>query len=131
MCLGICFGNPLQVQAGGRPVKIQSCLISGDQVVCELKASSVPSSDDGLYYVYADEVNQDGPVGDVVATVVAGSKATAVFPLQYNTPASNLSRKFLVAIKQGGKMVQISDEHYITNPEAMAAFTTNPIPAGI
>ena len=132
MLVGITiFTKPLQAQASGRPVKIQSCLISGDQVVCELKASYVPGGDDGLYYVYANEVNQDGPIGDVVATVAAGSNATAVFPLQYNTPASNLSRKFLVAVKQGGQMVQVSDEHYITNPEAMAGFTTNPIPAGI
>ena len=95
MLVGITiFTKPLQAQASGRPVKIQSCLISGDQVVCELKASYVPGGDDGLYYVYANEVNQDGPIGDVVATVAAGSNATAVFPLQYNTPASNLSRKF-------------------------------------
>ena len=132
MVMGISlFAKPVQVQAADRSVKIQSCTIAGDQVVCDLKASYVPSSEDGLYYIYANEVNQDGPTGDVVATVAAGSNATAVFPMQYNTPASNLSRKFLVAVKQGGKMVQVSDEHYITNPEAMAGFTTNPIPAGI
>lgn len=132
MLVGITvFTNPLQAQASGRSVKIQSCLISGEQVVCELKASYVPGAEDGLYYIYSNEVNQDGPTGDIVATVAVGSNVTAAFPLQYNTPASNLSRKFLVAVKQGGQMVQVSDEHYITNPEAVAGFTTNPIPAGI
>ena len=125
------FVFPMDAQAGNRPVSIQSCLIAGDQVVCELKASNVPKGEDGLYYIYANEVNQDGPIGNMVAAVEAGSNVTVSFPLAYNTPASNLSRKFLVAVKQGGQMIQVSNEHYITNPEAMAGFTTNPIHAGI
>ena len=122
---------PVDVQAADRPVAFQSCVIAGDQVVCELKASYVPKGEDGLYYIYANEVNQDGPIGNMVATIEAGSNVTVSFPLAYNTPTSNLSRKFLVAVKQGGQMVQVSNEHYITNPEAVAGFTTNPIPAGI
>ena len=50
----------MNVQAAGRPVEISSCLISGDNVLCMLKAKSVPSSDDGKYYVYANEVFEDG-----------------------------------------------------------------------
>lgn len=116
--------NPLYAEASGRPVSISSCLISGDEVVCRLKASSVPSNDDGRYYVYADEVYEDGPVGSVVASVDAGKDVSVSFPLNYNTSQSNLSRKFLVAVKRGGQMVQVSDEHYITNPEAIAAYTS-------
>lgn len=116
--------NPLQVQASGRPVSISSCLISGADVVCQIKASGVPASDDGKYYVYADEVYQDGPVGSVVAKVDAGNSVSVSFPLDYNTSQSNLSRKFLIAVKRNGQMVQVSDEHYITNPEAIAAYTS-------
>ena len=123
---GVLFAkdNTLYVRADGRPVSISSCTISGSDVVCQLSAGSVPSSDDGKYYIYADEVYQDGTVGKVVATVDAGASATASFPLNYNTADSNLSRKFLVAVKRGGQMVQVSDEHYITNPEAIAAHTS-------
>ena len=113
----------MDVQAAGRPVEIRSCLISGDDVLCMIKANSVPSSDDGKYYIYADEVFEDGPEGEVVATVDAESSVTASFPLNYNTEDSNLSRKFLVAVKRNGQMMQVSDEHYITNPEEVAAFT--------
>lgn len=116
--------NMLYVQASGRPVAISSCLISGTDVVCQLKASSVPESDDGKYYLYADEVYQDGPTGSVVAKAEAGSSVSVSFPLNYNTPQSNLSRKFLVAVKRNGQMVQVSDEHYITNPEAIALYTS-------
>lgn len=121
----------IQAEAAGRPVSISSCLISGSEVHCQISAGSVPASDDGKYYIYADEVYQDGPTGKVVATVEAGKAATASFALQYNTADSNLSRKFLVAVKQNGQMVQVSDEHYITNPEAIAAYTSARRPAGI
>ena len=119
------------VQAAGRPVTINSCHIAGGNVNCTLTAEGVPSSDDGKYYIYANEVYQDGPVGTVVATVQAGSSVAVSFPLNYNTADSNLSRKFLVAVKRGGQMVQVSDEHYITNPEANAAFTSGRMNRGI
>ena len=134
MCLaaGLLWSNsPLQIQASGRTVSIDSCQILGGEVVCSISANSLPASDDGLYYLFSNEVFQDGPTGSVVATVEQGRQVTASFPLYYNTPESNLSRKFLVAVKQGGKMVQVSDEHYITNPEVLAAHTSVPIQAGI
>lgn len=124
----ICGGS---AQAAGRPVTIRSCLIAGGDVLCNVTAGSVPSSDDGKYYIYANEVFEDGPVGEVVATVEAGSDVTVSFPVNYNTAGSNLSRKFLVAMKRGGEMTQVSDEHYITNPEANAAFTTGRMNRGI
>lgn len=119
------------VEAEERPVAISSCLVSGSDVVCEIKAGSVPSSDDGRYYVYANEVYEDGPTGKVVAKVDAGKSVSVTFPLNYNTEESNLSRKFLIAMKKGGRMVQVSDEHYITNPEALAAYTTPRMNVGI
>lgn len=125
-------GSPaLTAEASGRPVSFTSCLIQGTDVVCSLSAKSVPSSDDGKYYVYADEVYEDGPIGDVVAIVDAGKSVTATFPLNHNTPDSNISRKFLIAVKRGGEMIQVSDEHYITNPEAMAAFSSPRADIGI
>ena len=84
--------NTLYAKADGRPVSISSCTISGSDVVCQLSAGSVPSSDDGKYYIYADEVYQDGTTGKVVATVNAGASVTASFPLSYNSADSNLSR---------------------------------------
>ncbi len=123
--------NMMYARAAGRPVAISSCMVSGGDVVCQITAGSVPASDDGIYYVYADEVWQDGTAGKIVASVDAGTSAAASFPLQYNTEDSNLSRKFLVAVKRGGQMVQVSDEHYITNPEAIAAYTSPRKDAGI
>ncbi len=116
--------SALYAEAAGRPVSIDSCLISDEDVVCEISTSSVPSSDDGKFYVYADDVQLDGTTGSIVAKVDAGKSVSASFPLNYNTADSNLSRKFLVAVKRNGEMVQVSDEHYITNPEAIAAYSS-------
>lgn len=118
-------------EAAGRPVEIQSCLISGTDVLCEISADKVPSSDDGKFYVYANEVYEDGPEGEVVAKAEADTSVLVQFPLNYNTDDSNLSRKFLVAVKRNGEMVQVSDEHYITNPETTAHFTSDRMDTGI
>lgn len=125
------FNKPMYTEASDRPVAIESCLISGSDVVCQIKASSIPSSDDGKFYIYADEVYLDGPTGDVVASVKAGTSVSVSFPLNYNTSESNLSRKFLVAVKRGGQMRQVSNEHYITNPEALATLTSPRMNVGI
>lgn len=125
------FNQTPCVEASGRPVAIESCQISGSEVVCQLKASSVPSSDDGKFYIYSDEVYLDGPTGDIVASVKAGTSVSVSFPLNYNTAKSNLSRKFLVAVKQNGQMRQVSDEHYITNPEVLASLTSPRMNVGI
>lgn len=123
--------EPMCVQAAGRPVTIESCLISETDVVCEISASSVPSSDDGKYYIYANEVYEDGAEGTIVAKVDAEKTVSISFPLNYNSADSNLSRKFLVAVKRGGEMYQVSDEHYITNPEALAEETPSRAETGI
>ena len=134
MILGVLFffmNASSAAEASGRTVTINSSQIAGTNVVCQITASAVPASDDGLYYVFANEVWQDGPTGNAVAAVPASAATTAVFPLNYNTPDSNLSRKFLVAVKQGGRLVQVSNEHYITNPEAVAIHTWPRMNVGI
>ena len=113
-----------------RPVTIQSALIEGNQVVVRTSSASVPAGD-GTFYLFANEVYQDGPVGKVIATAPAGKNAVFSFPLAYNTTESNLDRKFIVAVKQNGGWVQVSHEHYITNPEALAKFTMPRMKVGI
>ncbi len=111
----------MPARAAERTGAIVSCLISGDHVVCATSFSQVPASDDGMVYVFADEVWQDGCTGQIVGQGAIGQGQIA-FPLNFNTPSSNLSRKFILAVKQGGRFVQVSDEHYITNPEAFSTY---------
>lgn len=132
VCVTAFGGNGMErVEAAGRTVAVTSCTISENDVICEIKADPIPSSDDGKFYIYADEVYEDGPDGKVVAKANAGESVTVTFPLNYNTEDSNLSRKFLVAMKRNGRMEQVSDEHYITNPEAIAQHTSERMDTGI
>ncbi len=117
----------IEAQAA-RPLAITSCTVQGDQVVMNISGSL--GSDDGKIYVYADEVNQDGPTGTIVATAAKGTSSVS-FPLNLNSASSNLSKKFLIAVKRGGSMVQASDEHYITNPEAISTVAAGRMDHGI
>ncbi len=111
---------PVTAKAAGRAVAITDAQISGSDVVISMTASQIPSSDDGRYYIYSDEVWEDGATGELVAQTKAEKSAQVSVPLNFNQENSQLCRKFIVAVKRGGKLVQVSDEHYITNPEACA-----------
>ena len=74
-------GRGAVAEAAGRPVDINSCVISGDNVVVNVSCKNLPSSDDGKFYLYADEVFQDGCVGTVVATTDRGPSASFTFRL--------------------------------------------------
>ncbi len=110
--------------AAGRSVTIDSALIEGTDVVVKISSSTIPASDNGILYLYGDEVYEEGTEGKIVASTESGTQATFSFPLNLNSADSNLSRKFVVAVKRGGVMTQISNEHYITNPEAVAGYTS-------
>ncbi|WP_130837481.1 DUF5722 domain-containing protein [Lachnoclostridium sp. Marseille-P6806] len=122
LCLAAAFVQPgaaLPVSAAERTVAIDSCLVSGANVEVSV-SGAVPASDDGRYYLFSDEVYEDGAQGVVIATARAASRTGFAFPLNLNSAGNQISRKFMVMVKQGGRYVQVSNEHYITNPEAAA-----------
>ena len=84
--------NATVAEAAGRVVTINSCVIQGGDVVVNVSAATLPSSDDGKYYLVADEVYQDGTVGNVVASTDRAANATLTFPLNHYQPGSNLSK---------------------------------------
>ncbi len=101
-----------------------AAVIQGNNVVVTATASSIPSSDDGVYHLLASGVNQADNAGTEVAVSQAGAAATFVFPLNRNTASSNLSRKFTVCVKRGGAYTAVSNPIYVQNPEAVAAHTS-------
>ena len=95
--------------------------ISGNDVNV-IAAGPVAQSDDGNYYLFALEPYEAG-VGsrtDYCAVVPAAETAHFVTPLNYNTASSKLYSRFVVTVRRGGVYVPISNEMYITNPEAVA-----------
>ena len=104
-------------------VRIEQCLIQGENVVVTASARTVPASDDGLYYLIANQTYQEGAAGRQAATAPAAGSATFTFALRKNQPDSQLFNKFVVATKQNGVMTPVSGAKYITNPEATATHT--------
>lgn len=111
-------------------VNISVCLIQGNQVVVGA-GGNVVQSDDGNYYLFALQPYEAG-IGlrtDYCAVAVKDVGAIFATPLDLNTAASKLYCRFQVAVLRGGVFVPVSNEYYITNPEAVAKNTTS-IPMG-
>lgn len=127
------FGQPeipATVQAASGITVSISASISGSNVVVKATASSLPSSDDGQYHLYAENTYDSGVTGTQVATAAVGKTASFSFALNKNSAQSMLYKKFVVATPQGGAMTQVSNASYITNPEAIASHTIKRVSAG-
>ena len=52
---GVSFWNgSMNSEAAGRPVTIDSVTIQGTDVVAQVSCKSIPSSDDGVFYLFGD-----------------------------------------------------------------------------
>lgn len=109
-------------------VTVKSATISGANVI--VKASGSVSTDDGVYHLYAQDPAMTGTQGTEVAVVNAGADTTFTLPLGNNTANSMLYKKFTVVGKIGGTLTDLSNDMYITNPEAIATHTQTRHDAG-
>jgi hypothetical protein len=115
------------VFAANITVTVSSCLISGTNVTITAVASSIPESSDGVYYLFELKPYETsvGTRKDYCAVATAGYSAVFTTPLDYNSASSKLYSRFVVTVLQNGKYVQVSNEMYITNPEALATKATS------
>lgn len=115
----------LSVCAAGATMTINGCIIQGGSVV--VTAGGSAASEDGNLYLFALQPYEAG-IGartDYCAAVPAAPAVTMTTDLNLNSAASKLYARFVIAAKQGGSFVPVSNEYYITNPEAVATHTIN------
>lgn len=122
--LGICGIDV--VHAAEAAVTVEQCVISGKNVTVAATSMAVPASADGTYYLfelkpYELEV---GARKDYCAKAPAAASAAFSVPLHLNSASSKLYSRFVVTVQQNGSFVPVSNEMYITNPEAVAAKST-------
>lgn len=118
------FMLQITVAAAGT-VTISHCMITGKDVAV-IATGSVAPSDTGLYYLFELKPYEAG-VGartDFCASVAAAETVQFSTPLNFNTASSKLYSRFVVTAYQGGVFVPVSNEMYITNPEAVATKAT-------
>lgn len=104
---------------------IESCLINTEtgKIDIAMKAENLAVSDDGYYYLFEEKAYQNGLATDEY--IIEDQKdvdLTFSVNLNYNTPASRLFSKFVVAVKKDGAYLPITRPHYVTNPEAIARY---------
>ena len=112
------------------PVTINNCVIQGTDVVLTAYGAQ-QASDDGNYYLFSLQPYEVaiGARTDYCAVTAKADTIAFSTPLNVNTATSKLYSRFQVAVLKGGQFVSVSNDFYITNPEAVANHTTA-IPLG-
>lgn len=86
----------------------------------------LPISDDGYYYLFSKKIYEDGDIsGEPITRIEKDVDFTISCDLNYNKPDSRLFSRFCLAVLLDGKYVQVSNEMYITNPEAHAGYSSS------
>lgn len=105
---------------------IESCLINTEtgKIDITMKAENLAISDDGYYYLFEEKTYQkELATSEYIIEDQKDVELTFSVNLNYNTTASRLFSKFVVAVKKDGTYLPITKPHYITNPEAIAKYT--------
>ena len=107
--------------------KISTCEIDeGGKISITATGEGIPKSDDKFYYLFALNTYDTG-IGedaDYISREYKDSETLFSANLNYNSSNSRLFKKFAVAVKVDGKYVQVSTPSYITNPEAIAKYSS-------
>lgn len=107
---------------------ISQCIIDPDtkRISVTVEGDGVPKSDDKYYYLFALNTYDGGiPQGsDYIARDYKDNATSFGAALNYNLANSRLYKKFVVAVKKDGQYVQVSGPSYITNPEAIARYSS-------
>lgn len=108
-------------------VKVESCEIEpgGGSFALKAYVEEKPASDDDRFYLF--EMNMYDTVfqgdGDFIASVEKDKSFTLRADVHENRADSRLYSKFVVAVKLDGEYMPLCGPEYITNPEALAAYT--------
>lgn len=118
-----------ELPAEGRSgfLTIEECRINTEDTAKVKMAYSVPYvpvTDDDYYYLFELSAYETEHGSEYIDKTNKWKEAAQFsFDLNYNSASSRLFSKFVVAVLIDGQYVDISREHFITNPEAVAKYT--------
>ena len=108
--------------------RIERCEISLEdtgKVIISGTMKGIPKSDDRRLYIFTLPVYQNGlneGQEPIAAIRKSDDRFTFTVNLNYKQADSRLFDKFVLGIKQEGKYILLSNQSYITNPEARARY---------
>ena len=106
---------------------VSECVISDTgRVSVKVTGEGIPKSDDKYYYLFALNTYDDGITEgmEYLDREYKDSETALSASLNYNTSGSRLYKKFVTAVKLNGEYVQVGTPRYITNPEAIAKYSS-------
>lgn len=113
---------------GAEFASITECIIDPDtkKISITVEGDGIPKSDDKYYYLFALNTydNGIGESSDYIARDYKDNMTEFTAALNYNLSGTRLYKKFVVAVKKDGKYIQVTGPRYITNPEAIAKYTS-------
>lgn len=112
---------PMTVFAQG---KIAMCTVAGDNVHITAAMGAPEASSDNNYYLVGVKPYDDFKDGDVLGSAAKASHLLLSADLEKDSENCHLYDRFYVAVKTNGGYKPVSEEAYITNPQAIAAYAT-------
>lgn len=107
---------------------VTECIIDPETRRISVTASGdgIPKSDDKFYYLFALNTYENSIPEDAeyLDKDYKDKEVGMDAALNYNLPGTRLFKKFVVAIKKDGKYLPVTTPRYITNPEAIAKYTS-------
>ena len=107
---------------------VTECIIDPETRRVSVTASGdgIPQSDDKFYYLFALNTYENSIPEDAeyLDKDYKDKEVGMDAALNYNLPGTRLFKKFVVAIKKDGKYLPVTTPRYITNPEAIAKYTS-------
>lgn len=106
---------------------VSECVISDTgRVSVTVTGEGIPKSDDKYYYLFALNTYDTGITEgmEYLDREYKDSETILSAGLNHNTSGSRLYKKFVTAVKLNGKYVQVGTPRYITNPEAIAKYSS-------
>lgn len=107
---------------------VSECEISSEtgKVQVTVTGEGIPKSDDKYYYLFALNTYDEGITEgmEYLDREYKDSETLLSTGLGYNTSGSRLYKKFVAAVKVDGEYKQVGTPRYITNPEAIAKYSS-------
>ncbi|MCM1126958.1 MAG: DUF5722 domain-containing protein [Lachnospiraceae bacterium] len=116
-----------EINASGL-ANVSECVINSDtgRVSVKVTGEGIPKSDDKYYYLFALNTYDNGITAgmEYLDREYKDSETLLSAGLGYNSAGSRLYKKFVAAVKVDGEFVQVGTPRYITNPEAVAKYSS-------
>lgn len=107
---------------------VSECVINSEtgRVSVKVTGEGIPKSDDKYYYLFALNTydNEISEGMEYLDREYKDSETLLSTGLGYNTAGSRLYKKFVAAVKVDGEYRQVGTSRYITNPEAIAKYSS-------